>query len=294
MPLFDFTLKPFEDIDPFSDQGEPVLIWFGLTDAYYHVNVGDEQLFRYTPEIEEYWYKEYPDNKQTSPVVDYNVIRLYEDLFEILPNILQPLPDEIHAIVSTRDTQDQWFGQLRDKFHLIIDASDELEDGVEDNFDELHNIYLEATGWWGNRQLPTSHLKMGPDIWIWRYKSDVYIRWDCTDVSEEKEPPFWTAGKGEFKLSLDEFLEEIHDFHDRLMSGMAERIEQLKTNNPIPHIRIDLESVAREHEVRIKSLDEILLKTPSVKDWDAVMRAYKDFQSLSIEEIFRKKAEPVK
>lgn len=288
MALFDFTLKLFEDIDLFSDQGEPVLHWFGLTDAYYHVNVGDEQLFRYTPEIEEYWCKEYPDNKRTSPFVDYNVIRLYEDLLEILPTILQPLPDEIHTFVSTRDAQDQWFGALRNKFDLIIDASEDVtEEGEDESFDDLEDIFWDATGWWGDRQLPTNHLQMGPDIWIWRYQDDVYIRWNC-DEKSENGIPFWTADKGEFKLSFDDFLIEVYDFHDRLMSGMAERIEQLKISNPIPHIRMDLEGVTREHEIRKKSLEEVLGKTPVNKNWDAVMQAYIDFKALNVGEIFRK------
>lgn len=46
--LFDFTLVPLDEIEPWGKPGQLSLHWFGLTDGYYWMDVGSSTLFEYS------------------------------------------------------------------------------------------------------------------------------------------------------------------------------------------------------------------------------------------------------
>src|SRR4051812_21332756 len=90
---FDFQFRPVSIITPFGRERQR-LHWFGLTDGWYWIEIGDDQLFRYSDALmahEEPWLST-PD---TFPYVDYYVVRLWEDLIDLLPTILAPVPDSV-------------------------------------------------------------------------------------------------------------------------------------------------------------------------------------------------------
>ena len=52
--LFNFRLKNTEDIAPWStpSKGDALsLHWFGLTDGWFWIDIGGQQLFRYSQQI---------------------------------------------------------------------------------------------------------------------------------------------------------------------------------------------------------------------------------------------------
>nr|WDE41603.1 hypothetical protein [uncultured bacterium] len=260
MSLFEFQLKKLSDVLPWGEEPDLYLHWFGLTDGIYYMNVGDEQLFRASTAIMEHWVKEYPDINVNDVYVDYQVVRLYEDLLEKLVDMLQPVPSEIHQLISTQETQNHWTTQLWD----IFESTDS---------EEIEDLYSVATEWWNyHRSLSTMHLSEGPNIWIWNSGETVHIRWNSESKNINGIQP-WTTVRGDYTLPLGEFREEILSFHERFMDEMTYRIRQLMTDNPIPHIKIDMQSLEKEHEERKNSLNDALAKTPSVKNWDTVIEA---------------------
>ena len=83
---------------PWGDEPNQYLHWFALTDSFYYMELGDVQLFCYSDEILEFWSKEYPGcNSKNEPYMDYQVVRLYEDVLEILPDVIQPIPEAIEV-----------------------------------------------------------------------------------------------------------------------------------------------------------------------------------------------------
>ena len=256
MALFEFILHPLQKVMPWGEAPNLMLHWFGLTDGIYYMNVGEDQLFRAPKEILEQWRKEYP-NAYNFEYVDYPVIRLYEDLLEILTNILQPIPTKLHHCVAFQPYYEYWEEKLWDVFH-----STENE--------EIEELYYLAREWWNCRTLSTLHLKHGQDIWLWRWEETVYIRWHSKLVNGIQP---WTTMQGNYQLPVDKFKKEVESFHNRLMDEMTQRIEQIKINNPIPHIKIDVPSLEKEHEDRKKSLGIALSKVPDVQDWNKVMEA---------------------
>jgi len=260
MALFEFKLKPLQEVMPWGEEPELNLHWFGLTDGIYYMNVGEEQLFRSSKEILLHWKKEYPDLDINLAYVDYQVVRLYEDLLEILADVMQAIPAELQHFVKSKQSYECWEKELWDIFNSTED-------------EEIEDLYYLATEWWNRcRSLSTMHLNNGPNIWLWRAESTIYIRWNNESMKIDGIQP-WTAVRGEFVLSLEEFEEEVRDFHHRLMAEMVQRIEQLKSNNPIPHVKIDLASLEKEHDERKISLEHALNNTPCVNNWDEVIEA---------------------
>jgi hypothetical protein len=92
--MFSFTLYPVDQIHPWGEPSNAHLHWFGLTFGTYYLQVGPDQLLRYSDECNSRCIELRPAAKRT-PYVEYQIARLYEDVFEILPHILEPIPVEL-------------------------------------------------------------------------------------------------------------------------------------------------------------------------------------------------------
>jgi L-rhamnose mutarotase len=91
----------------------------------------------------------------------------------------------------------------------------------------------------------------------------------------------WSTVCGEYALSLKKFREEVFSFHERLMEEMTNRIKKLTDDNPIPHIKIDMQSLKTEHEKRKNSLNDAMANTPKVKNWNSVIEAIIQLKGLN-------------
>ncbi|MEO3683480.1 DUF5984 family protein [Shewanella vesiculosa] len=256
MTLFDFKLKPLTDIAPWGEEPNLSLHWYGLTDGIYFMNVGKDQLFRYSDEAVEYWKKEYSDFEV---FFDYQVARIYEDLLSILPDVLQPIPQCIYEYISTVENQQTW----SDKLAQIFDETD--NESIEDTY------YL-ASEWLFHRRL--QGMGGGPDIMLFRTGEKIHIRWDNESIRIDGFQA-WSATRGEYQLTVDEFIDEVHSFHQRLIFDMAERVHTIATNNPFPHVKIDIVNLTKEHEERACSLSTALSNEPHVDNWVSVIEANK-------------------
>lgn len=78
MHRFQFTLEPVDAITPWLRDGAPELSWFALTDGRFWIDLGEDELFRYTPEILERW-------GETDPHPSYQGAAFARDLLESLP-----------------------------------------------------------------------------------------------------------------------------------------------------------------------------------------------------------------
>ena len=262
MALFEFELRPLKDVVPWGEPPNQRLSWFGLTDGIYYMNVGDQQLFRSSDEIIKLWSVEYPQMASASPYVDYQIVRLYEDLLEILPYALEPLPDVAIAFINTLENQRAWNRRLEEFFQL-------------GEFDGQVDLYYDASRWLGCRTLSTLHLSMGPRIWMWREGDQIKVCWDNEGLVSDGVP-HWTANNGEVRLSINDFMSEVQSFHDRLMAGMADRVQQILQENPFPaSVDIDLRGLQSEHVQRTRSLTKALERNLEPIDWQRVEEANK-------------------
>jgi hypothetical protein len=81
--VFEFALRQLNQIVPWGEPPNLTLHWFGLTDGSYFVDLGDTHLLEYSAALD-------------VPVhVEYQVARLHEDLLEMLPDVLAPVPASV-------------------------------------------------------------------------------------------------------------------------------------------------------------------------------------------------------
>lgn len=99
MPLFNFELLPIEKIEPWRDADGPHLHWFGLSDGRYWLTVDGQDLFRYQ-------YQQ--DASDVTEYVEYEVVRLWEDVLEIHPSVFDPIPPDMQALVETPERERAW------------------------------------------------------------------------------------------------------------------------------------------------------------------------------------------
>ena len=262
MPLFDFSLKSLAAVAPWGrpdDPNERFLSWFGLTDGTYAISVDGARLFQYTPEMLAVFESKYPEDARNGDCADYQVVRLYEDLLDLLPDTMNSIPVRAHELVENVQARRNWMNRLS--------WAREIEDDPV-----LSELYWQATAWFGYRRLDSMYLIQGPSVWFWRFGDRVHILWDNLGKATEGIPR-WTATEGDCSMPVDAFELEVESFHERLMSAMTEHVATIKTHNPLPNVKIDVEQLTREHEERKLSLARAKLASPHQFDWDLVFAA---------------------
>lgn len=132
---FRFVLRPIGEIEPWGPESR--LHWFGLTDGWYWIELDGHELLRYSDRTLR------ETNGGGLPYVDYYVVRLWEDILELLPAALEPVPDDLVDLISS--DQRVWW---RDE--------DEAEDVIE------------AAIWYGNHKLDMGYLRNPPHLRWWR------------------------------------------------------------------------------------------------------------------------------
>ena len=214
MPLFEFRLKEIEDIIPWGgEESDLSLSWFELSDSVYYMDVRGKHLFKYTQSIRKHWESLYPDSGCNAiEYTDYQVARLHEDLLEILPNVLQPIPEKLLQYVNTIESQRE----------LDATISKVLADSTNP---ELDDLCFDARYWTNARYLDSGYLIAGPHIFIFRVGEQICVRWDNRQCEIDGIQP-WEEESGEAFYSIEQFMNEVKSFHHRLMSDMQSRVDQ--------------------------------------------------------------------
>ncbi|MBN2520295.1 MAG: hypothetical protein JXB17_07320 [Bacteroidales bacterium] len=256
MSLFEFKLKPLPEVLPWEHEGKKYLHWFGLTDGIYYLNIKGNELYKNSKEYLNYLKKNYPESNIDTPYIDYQIVRLYEDFLEILPNVLHEIPDNLITLIKFPDSEKDFLNKY------------DFKEDEEADWDTYYN----ATRWWGCRSLSSMHLQHSPIVQFWVENEMVHIRWNNSDQIENGIQ-IWESLKGEEEYSKDEFLNEVNNFHNRLMDEMEDRINEIEKDNPIPNIDIDLKQLKNEQIERRESLQIALKTEPDIKDWNEVIDA---------------------
>lgn len=233
--------------------------WFGLTDGFYHLNVGKEQIYRNTNEILNCRQDKYPEYKNPDIYVDYQIVRLYEDFLDTLSDVLQPIQKEILALIDTHDKKCKLLNIIDYIYCSAEDYSilDDCDDAME---------------WRQRRHLSSMHLSYPPYVVMWRHENSITFRWDNKN-NVEHDIPVWSSQGGEYQFSVAEFMHEVESFHNRFMSAMKERVNIIVIDNPMPNVNIDIDRLVQEHGERELSLEHALKRQPCVKSWETVISA---------------------
>jgi hypothetical protein len=261
---FQFRLTPVEDIVPWGGEQEPAtLSWYGLTDGWFWIEIGGQELFRYSLQALRYRERQEPGHRPAPlPYENYQVARYWEDLLALLPAVLDPLPADLAARVADAPS---WTARQQ--------AALQWQEAQAD--DAAWDTYYTALGWWGDRTWDAGHLAFPPRLALWRVEETVHVRWDNRQVTVEGTP-VWTAPMGEATLPVSEFVTAVMSFHHRFLMEMKVRVKSL-TAIPLPDVEIDLAALCREQQDRSAWITTALRSeaTPprSEADWDEVRSA---------------------
>jgi len=236
--LFNFQLRSLGQVLPWQSQGQSYLHWFGLTDGWYWLHLGEVELFRYTDAIMAVW-RETTDDVAVLPYVDYQVVRLWEDIQEILPHILEPIPDAVLQKIEPGGQGWLWRQRLA---HTLFSDDVATTDSIVDTFDM-------AFTWMDERRLGVGYLRSGPNIWLWTNGDTLFISWFNDDCFID-DIPVWTATSGKVAIPLQAFLDEVRSFDRRLLGEMNERVNSIRLQWNRPEVKIDLKRLTQEQTDR--------------------------------------------
>lgn len=267
--LFDFHLIDTQDIV------QTRLSWFWLTDGFYWMNVDGQKLFENSEEALRYWEKEgynYPKHGYQK-CMDYQVVRLWEDIIEILPTIIQPVPREFHQLLS------QSLAKIVADSDLFYDYVDSINDTSEY---KANNKYFDKPFYLDDHSLSTTHIGLSPYIYFWRYKDankdNMHIAWDfsqtiTTDSGEEI--PMWSANIGHFEMPYKSFMQEFNGFHNRLMDAMVLKTVEIENNPELQALLYEDYNLRKEHSERTESVERQFKEYPVNFDWDEMIDYHK-------------------
>ncbi|WP_043651148.1 DUF5984 family protein [Nocardia thailandica] len=236
-----FSLDPLDEVVPWGGERRR-LHWFGLTQGRYCLDVGDVTLLVYAPRD--------ADPDPTRAWADYYVVRLWEDLLEVLPSALDPVPPDLAPFFA--GGAEGWFG-----------AHD------PDVFDDP--AVAAAADAHADRALDTGYLRFGPALRWWRTvepEDTMHLAWRHTP-DPDGEIVFAAPVSGTRSVPTAEFVEAITDFDRRLTAAMRDRIEQVAAVGTAPDVDLDLPALRREHEQRRTWLSRATSRRERT-DWAAV------------------------
>lgn len=233
-----FVLRDLTSIVPWGAAPDLSLSWFGLTDGAYCIETQAGRLLDYRSEH---------DAGLGVSWCAYAVARFWEDLRELAPRALEPVPADIPPRLLA------W---------LQTGAPDEPPDD-----DALYASWLGAQAWWGERQLDFGYLRHAPILHFWRVGDTMHLRWRCRETTEADCP--FTVWQADAALPVAAFEAALARFETAFLGAMRERCETLArdgwSGTPCD---IDPDAVLEEQAQR--EAEATVVPAPQCIDWDAV------------------------
>lgn len=273
-PLFDFHLVDIE-----SAIKQSGLSWFWLTDGNYWMNIQENKLFEISQEQLSLWEKEgysYPKT-DAEKCMNYQVVRFWEDLIEILPTIVQPTPKIFHELFLKPVNKISQFADQH--FDYVMELEKAHERSIK--FTKWGLPFEYPDFFFDYHHLSSMHINHSPHIHFWRYQNgsedDMYMVWD---FSQKNDVGFsvWSAGKGIYKLPFTKFMQEVHDFHQRFMDAMAQRINIIKSHKSLQTLYpsdYDFSFLEKEQTERVKWIEAQFKEYPVFFDWDDMIEHHR-------------------
>jgi len=255
MMLFNFQLRQINEISPFGYENQLSLHWYGLTDGWFWLHVGDDELFRFNDALINQW--KVAGESWDNPYAEYFVVCLWEDLMDILPSILEPIPEDI--LQQCDPGQKGWQYLNREEAWL-------------ERYDDW-STWRMGTGWLRSRQLYATYLVLYPGIRFWTDGETLFITWDNHDCLDNGIP-IWSTQQGQYALPLARFIDEVRSFDARLIAAMDQRVKSAQMDWPFPNVAIDIDFLEVDHRERATKMDQAFTRSRQQKtDWDGVRKA---------------------
>ncbi|WP_280670683.1 MULTISPECIES: DUF5984 family protein [unclassified Kitasatospora] len=253
MIQFRFGLLPVHDIHPWGGE-RPELSWFGLTDGWYCIDLAGHELLRYSDRTLERL-RGRQSGAQPSPYVDYFVVRLWEDVLDVLAAVMEPVPADLVGFVS--------------EDHADWPPSDGLEAAAEMDVDAESEVEAAAV-WRGDHWFSMGHLRNPPELCWWRTLGEgedvITVTWRHRPDADIE---FAAPETGRVTVPTSEFVAAVTEFDRALLAAMEQRVAELEAGGIPAGVHIDLRHLRREQQDRATWLQRAWAREPTT-DWAAV------------------------
>lgn len=261
--LFNFKLDPIDEIAPWGKPPDLHLSWYALTLGQCFLQAGSEELLRYSGPVLEKELQESQES-QVQPYVRYQVARFRENIFDIVPRVLEPLPPEI-AIYARSTRAQAWLSKCTNWF------------ARQSRNDAVSNCYDAAAFWLRERSLDTYGLQVPANVWFWRFGDTIHIEWDNRE-QRYGSVPVWAAAQGTHSIHVEEFMAELGSLHARLIAAMQLRIDEACRSWSRPEIHIDLDRLRENQSFWDDRMERFILRWEPT-DWKAAVAAIQQIES---------------
>jgi Family of unknown function (DUF5984) len=187
---FRFELRPLDEVSPWGG-ARSTLHWFGLTEGWYWIDANRYELLRRS-RVE-----------HARPYIDYYLARLWEDVIELTPHVLESVPDDLRSFVAS--ARGAW---ARDPNDFLAEPGSH---GVQTEIpgSGLHPV-LAAAMWHGEHELDFGYLRNAPRLRFWRTvggdRDEITGNWQHEDDGEIG----FTAGQAvRFSVPTTDYLEAV-------------------------------------------------------------------------------------
>ncbi|WP_456832338.1 DUF5984 family protein [Deinococcus sp. UYEF24] len=257
-PLFGFRLRPLIDIvQDWQATGYDVQNhlkgWFWLTYGWYWIATPDGDVPLNHPGFN----AALGLSPDLGPHLDYQVARFWMDLEEMLPAVLEPLPEALaHAVAS--GAWEAWWASVQAWWENIPD---------DDPLLELYwDAKVQTAGWWDARHLDMGYLASPPVFRFWRVGDTVALTWDTRDKRVESAL-CWVETQGQTTLPVGAFLAELEDFRARLDTAMQGRLREVEALGLLDAAA--LASLQKQHHLTLFTE----ARPPERADWNVILTA---------------------
>lgn len=253
-----FKLQELDQVLLWGEVPNQKIHWFGLTDGLLWIDVGEQTIYEYSKEAQEYF-------EGHSPYNDYQLSRFIEDFSELFKGIGESVPRELYDHVEEFEVMaEQWR-------NLYMDLSDDL-------FDQFYcGDYLRLTDWLlSDRTIDSGHLVGGPHMNFVRCQDQIKIIWDG-NYQLENGSNIWKSPSGIFEMSYNEFTDEVIRFFHTFYDAMDKQVENA-VKKDWGCVTLDKNRLVSENAERKEGFDQLLsfLSEPLAHtDWDEVCLLYK-------------------
>ena len=217
MALFRFKLAAIESIEPWGEPSNPSLSWFALTLGDFWIDLGRDELFRYTPAMLATW-------GLTKPYPNYQIAAFVRDIRSCVAPALTPLPVELQRLAADVYR----LAELQSSTRRAADAM---------GTDQASDLYYAAWRWLGERSPCTSYLVESPQFYLVRLGDEIQIGYDNRGCLID-DIPVWTAQIGAYRISVEAFAAAVTEVSNALLDAMAERIDDLDGGRAMPQAPI--------------------------------------------------------
>jgi hypothetical protein len=243
---FRFELRPLDEVEPWGDD-PPSLSWFGLTDGWYWIEAGGHELLR----------RSGVDGPR--PYVDYQVVRLWEDVILLTPAVLEPVSEDLLAFIASEP--ESW---KLDMLEYVRVADDDADPDAPD-----HPV-VTAGLWHGDHYLDMIHLGNPARLRFWRTihggSDEMTLDWRHDD---DGRIGFTAGSPVRLSFPTSEYVAAVRTFDRELLAAMEQRVEELDRRGGLPGVDIDVPGLRREHGNREGWLARHLARSPKT-DWAAI------------------------